>query len=218
MAERIHCSGAVVGEPDALGATTTARTMPLLRSYVVFNAEQITWPEGSKHGLVEATSDSDGADDNYKHVEQIIGATGAEIDHQGTRAFYSPATDSITVPAKSRFDTPSAYYATALHEVAHWTGAESRLNRDLKGRFGSESYACEELIAELAAAFLSADLGVTGHLQHESYIASWIKVLKSDKRAIFTAARLAQEAADFILGRRAANGHVEPANDQHEAA
>ncbi len=204
---------------DGEGGDAKGRKIPILKSYAVFNADQVTWAPGSKHAVtVEPTADTNG-DDAYKHVEGVVAATGAAIEHQGTRAFYSPTEDRIVLPAKARFEDSSAYFATVLHELGHWTGAEGRLNRDLKGRFGpAESYAAEELVAELAAAFLCADLGVTGHLQHESYIGSWIKVLRQDKKAIFTAARLAQEAADYILGRKVGGTLDEPASGEQEAA
>ncbi len=214
---RVDCNGAAVGEPDALGATTTARTMPLLRSYVVFNAEQIEWPTGSKHAPFQPTEAVE-ADDNYAEVEAVVAATGATIEHHGVRAFYTPTEDKVVVPMKSRFEESSAYYATLTHELGHWSGHEGRLNRNLTGRFGTESYAAEELVAELASAFLCADLGVAGALMHAEYIGSWIKVLKQDKKAIFTATRLAQEAADYILGRKVGGTLDEPASAEQEAA
>lgn len=200
------------------GEGAKGRKIPVLKSYAVFNAEQITWTPGSKHELVEPATSTDGSDDNYEHVEKAIASTGATIEHHGVRAFYTPTGDKVVVPIKSRFDGAAAYYATVMHELGHWTGHESRLARDLKGRFGSESYAAEELVAELAAAFLGADLGVAGHLQHAEYIGSWIKVLKSDKRAIFTASRMAQEAADYILGRKVKDTLDESASGVQEAA
>ena len=207
------------GTPDDEHAeSATGRKIPILKSYAVFNAEQITWVSGSKHSLVEPVEEAGDADNNYEHVEKAIAATGAKIEHHGVRTFYYAATDAITVPVNSRFDENSAYFATVLHELGHWTGAEGRLNRDLKGRFGSESYAAEELVAELAAAFLGAELGVAGHLQHAEYIGSWIRVLKADKKAIFTTARLAQEAADYILGRKVGGTLDEPVTGQQEAA
>jgi len=90
------------------------------------------------------------------------------------------------------------YYATAFHELAHWTGAKSRLDRDLSGRFGNPDYALEELVAELGSAFLCARHGVTGHLQHAEYLGNWLAVLKADSGAIFKAASLAQKAANFV--------------------
>jgi len=121
------------------------------------------------------------------------------ILYQGFRAFYSPASDRIYLPIKGTFADAAAYYSTALHELAHWTGHPSRLGRQLRNRFGESAYAVEELIAELGAAFLSAHCRIDGRLQHASYIASWLEVLRRDKRAVFTAAAQAQKAADYLL-------------------
>lgn len=106
------------------------------------------------------------------------------------------------MPPFEAFPDPIAYYSTRGHETTHWTAHESRLNRDLSGRFGEEAYAAEELVAELGAAFLAADLELTPDVREENaaYVQSWLKVLKSDKRAIFAAASHAQRAADFMHG------------------
>jgi antirestriction protein ArdC len=105
------------------------------------------------------------------------------------------------LPNRERFTTPENYYATALHELTHWTGHESRLNRQFGKRFGDDAYAFEELVAELGAAFTVGQLGMVDATieAHASYLDSWIKVLQSDKRAIFTAASQAAKASDFIL-------------------
>lgn len=197
----VDAKGTDTSSDDADEAVGRSKKIPLLRHYVVFNAEQIEWPEGSKHAVVDGALDHVADDDNYDGAVALVTASGADIQHQGVRAYYQPGADRIVVPAPSRFDDAASYHATVLHELAHWTGHKSRLNRDLTGRFGSESYAAEELVAELAAAFLCVDLGIDGKLQHAEYIGSWVKVLQSDKRAIFTASRLAQEAADYLLAR-----------------
>ena len=131
-------------------------------------------------------------------LEALAAASGAVINHGGDKAFYSPAQDFIQMPQKTDFKNEAAYYATLLHELTHWSGAASRLNRDLSGRFGNEAYAAEELVAELSAAFLCAQYQINGDLRHAGYIASWLRVLKSDNKAIFKAAALAQKAADYI--------------------
>jgi antirestriction protein ArdC len=95
------------------------------------------------------------------------------------------------------------YYATALHELTHWTGHSSRNAREYGKRFGDQAYAREELVAEMGAAFLCAKTGITAQLQHASYIGSWLKVLKGDKRAVLVAAGAAQRAADFVTGWKA---------------
>ncbi len=96
------------------------------------------------------------------------------------------------------FETEEHYQATKLHELVHWSGHKSRLNRDLNNRFGTQAYAAEELVAELGAAFLCAHLGVQGQLRHAAYIDSWLLLLKDDDRAIFTAASKASVAADYL--------------------
>lgn len=105
-----------------------------------------------------------------------------------------------------------SYYSTLFHELSHWTGADTRCKRSLRGRFGDEAYAAEELVAELGAAFICARLGITNEARpdHAQYLASWLKVLKNDNRAIFTAASQAQKAADFILNRLPAPVAIEP--------
>jgi antirestriction protein ArdC len=120
------------------------------------------------------------------------------LTHGGDRAFYSPGTDSITLPRPEAFNDEASYYGTALHEHAHWTGSEHRLNRTFGKRFGDSAYAFEELVAELAAAFLTADLGIPGKLQHPEYLAHWATVLGNDKQALWTAASAATKAADYL--------------------
>jgi antirestriction protein ArdC len=125
------------------------------------------------------------------------------VRHAGNRAFYSPASDHVQMPPIEAFRDAESYYATLAHETTHWTRHPSRLDRDFgRKRHGDEGYAMEELVAELGSAFLSADLDLTPEVRddHAAYIASWIKVLKDDKRAIFSAASHAQRAADFLHG------------------
>ena len=128
---------------------------------------------------------------------------GLRVTEQGDKAFYRPATDEIIVPPFPAFRSAEAFYSVLSHEVTHWTGHESRLDRKLANRFGSEAYAVEELVAELGAAFLAADLslGLEPKAENAAYIQGWLKVLKADKRAIFTAATAAQRAADWLHGQ-----------------
>ncbi|EBX3952560.1 DNA primase, partial [Salmonella enterica subsp. enterica serovar Offa] len=116
----------------------------------------------------------------------------------GIQAFYRPSTDEIYLPERFRFNHAADFYATQLHELVHWTGAKSRLNREKGGKYGSDKYAFEELIAELGCAFLMADLGITGDVQHENYISSWLKALNDDKRFIFKAASAASKAHRYL--------------------
>ena len=180
------------------------RSIPLLRHFTVFNFTQIDWPEDS--GLAQKPASSIDQETGFEAAARLVQTTKATITHGGVRACYSPLTDRIMVPNKERFETSGDYWATVLHELAHWTGKEGRCSRDLTGRFGSESYAAEELVAELAAAFLCADLQVPGNLRHAEYIGAWVKILRSDNKAIFSAARLAQEAANYLLGLQVQGG------------
>jgi antirestriction protein ArdC len=137
------------------------------------------------------------------HAEAFFAATKADIRHGGDRAYYNVSGDFVQMPPFEAFRDPENYYATLAHECTHWTRHEKRLERDFgRKRFGDEGYAMEELVAELGAAFLCADLSLTPGTRedHAAYIASWLKVLKDDKRAIFTAAAHAQRAADFLAG------------------
>jgi antirestriction protein ArdC len=136
-----------------------------------------------------------------EHAEKYFAALGATIRHGGNRAFYGIAADAIQMPPFESFQNADSYYATLAHECTHWTGSKTRLDRDFGGhRFGSEGYAVEELVAELGAAFLCADLelALEPREDHASYIATWLKVLAADNRAVFTAAAHAQRAAEFI--------------------
>ena len=168
----------------------------LLRVFTVFNLDQVEGLEA----LVPGVS-GDIPWEPYEAADDVIERSGADIRHQGGAAFYAPATDRIVLPVRSAFATADGYYATALHELSHWTGHASRLNRQMSGRFGSEDYAFEELVAEISSAFLCGHCAIQGQLQHSSYIASWIKALNEDHRAIFRAASQAQHAADYLLGR-----------------
>jgi antirestriction protein ArdC len=125
-----------------------------------------------------------------------VGATCARIDHGGDRAFFRPSTDHIQMPSEDAFcgtatlSRDQGYYATLLHELTHWSGAKHRLNREFGKRFGDKAYAAEELVAEIGAAFLCAELQITQEIRpdHAQYLAQWLELLKSDPRAIFIAA------------------------------
>ena len=172
--------------------------IPFLKAYTVFNVEQI---EGLPSHFYAKPTEPLPLTERIEGADSFIKRTGADIRHGGNMAFYAPGPDRIQLPPFEAFRSPETYYATALHELTHWTRHESRLTRDLgRKRFGDEGYAREELVAELGAAFLCADLGIEGEERedHAAYLASWLKVLKDDKRAIFQAAAHAQRAADFL--------------------
>jgi antirestriction protein ArdC len=132
-------------------------------------------------------------------AEALIQATKADIRIGGDRAFYVPAADYVQVPPQPAFFAQINYYRTCFHELGHWTGHPSRLDRDQSGAHGSKSYAREELVAEIASAFVCASLGIVPTVRHADYLASWLEVLREDNRAIFRAASQANKAADFLL-------------------
>ena len=169
--------------------------IPMLKSFVVFNADQIDGLDVEPINNIDNTTSFEAIED----VESFIRATGANITEQGDKAYFRPSTDEIVLPSRERFTNNLDFYCTALHELTHWTGAKHRLDRIKNSRFGSESYAFEELIAELGASFLMADLNVSGEVQHESYIASWLNQLKNDKRYVFKAASAASKAHQFLV-------------------
>lgn len=168
--------------------------VPFLKRRFVFNIEQTAeLPERLTRPSIPKS-----LPDALALVEAFLRAIGAKVLHGGNQAFYSPRFDLITLPEPERFESAAHYYATSLHEHAHWSGHKSRLNRDLSGRFGTESYAAEELVAELAAAFLAARLAIPGRLRHAEYLGHWIALLAGDSRALFTAASKATGAARFL--------------------
>jgi len=179
-------------EPDE------GRGNPLVhRVYTVFNAKQI-------EGIPEWTPKHRTVFEVVEAAEQILKNSGATILHdQADRAFYNRSSDSIHLPPKQAFKDAAGYYGTALHELAHWTGHPSRLDRATLNetyRFGDISYAKEELRAELASVFLAAERGIPHDPeQHAAYVGSWIKTLKEDKNEIFRSAHDASRAADFLL-------------------
>jgi antirestriction protein ArdC len=167
----------------------------ILRTYTVFNLDQI---EGLDHLKPKAETVEPFA--AIERAEKLLKDSGAKILHAAIdRAFYEPIGDRITLPLKGSFTSPEKYYETALHEICHWSGAKHRLNRQFGKRFGDQAYAFEELVAEMGAAFLCVSCGIPYDTQHASYIGDWMKILKDNKRAIFTAAAKAQAAMDFVL-------------------
>jgi len=177
------------------------RRVPFLKVFTVFNLDQIEDIERPAPPERPAGLD---------HVDAFIKATGATINHGGDRAYYNRAGDRVQLPHAADFRSMGEYYATALHELTHWTGHESRCARQFGQRFGDEAYAAEELVAEMGAAFLCAELGIEGKLQHPAYISHWLKVLKQDNRAIFTAAKAASAAADYLRGKRTEEEQPQP--------
>ncbi len=209
----VYANTMLKAEADAATGDEPERTVKFLRGYTVFNVDQIDHLPPHYLELADGEPRLD-PPLRIARADSFFAATGAHIAHGGNRAYYRPSTDSIQMPPIEAFLDAESYYATLAHEVVHWTGHQSRLARDFGSkRFGSEGYAMEELVAELGSAFVCADLEltlptetVTGdaasvHVaQHASYVATWLKVLRDDKRAVFTAASHAERAAQQ-LGR-----------------
>lgn len=201
--------------------TPVEKTIPLLKVFSVYNFEQIGWPEGRKPKLDLGTTEP--VDVVHEKAEAVFSRyleeQGIKVSHRGDRAVYKIMTDEVVLPATDLFTTQEGYVATKAHELIHSTGAKGRLNRNLTGSFGTPDYAREELVAELGAAFLCSDLGITGASlddAHKAYIVNWISALKNNKYEIFTAARLAREAAAMVGGVK--EDATEDANEESEAA
>lgn len=189
---------AIEREEETAGGDTETRRIPFLKRYTVFNVAQCeNLPASIVAGGVVAPVSTASRDEL---ADAFLTATAADIREGAGEAYYRPGSDFIGLPAFASFTSADHFYATAFHELAHWTGHKSRLDREMKARTSQLSYAAEELRAELCAAFLCAEFGFDGDLRHAGYIASWIELLKSDNRAFFTAAAKAQKAADYLRG------------------
>ncbi|MEE8106314.1 MAG: zincin-like metallopeptidase domain-containing protein, partial [Planctomycetota bacterium] len=187
---------------DANGADTL-KTIPMLRHFHVFNIEQCDGVE-----LDSVTLDELPEPERDAQCEAFVAGTGAIIHHGGSVACYRTGADDIRLPDRRAFVDAGAYYSTAFHELTHWTGPKSRYDRDLSGRFGADAYAAEELVAELGSAFLCQRFAVDGALQHPEYVGNWLKVLKGDTRAVFTASSKARKAAEYLQGLAASTTEV----------
>lgn len=175
------------------------RKIPMLREYTVFNVAQC---DGLPDSLVTGeVSRPRSIGERLGLADEFITSTGADFREGAGAPCYIPSKDFITVPAFTEFHDTPEFYAAAFHELAHWTGHKSRLDRDLKIRFDKDAYALEELVAELTAAFLCAEFGLdNAHANQAAYLDGWLKILKANNRAIFTAASKAQKAADYLRG------------------
>jgi antirestriction protein ArdC len=189
----------VASEPDGDDSDGDSETRLIARGYAVFNAAQVDGfdPPPTAGGAAKRPEPQ-----RIEAAEAFFRNTGAAVRHGGNRAFYTTAGDFIQMPELRQFVAADRYYSTLAHEHVHWTGAAHRCAREFGKRFGDEAYAFEELVAELGAAFLCADLSLSNEPRpdHAAYIANWLTVLRNDKRAIFTAASKAQAAADFLAG------------------
>ncbi len=196
----VYASTVTRTETDEQTGEAQEQDIPFMKGYSVFNVEQIEGLPAHFYARAEPRLDPV---QRIDQAEAFFAATGAEIRHGGTQAYYAVHPDYVQMPPFETFRDAESYYATLGHEGTHWTRHPSRLDRDFgRKRWGDEGYAMEELVAELGSAFLSADLDLTPEPRedHAAYIGSWLKVLKNDKRAIFMAAAHAQRAADFLHG------------------
>ena len=188
------------GKPKEGDTSEDGKTFTTIKAYAVFNVAQCD-------GLPDRVMNPEPAkprhaDERDATIDEFIAATGCDFraDVGGNQACYVPSRDFIAMPAFEAFNSAASYYATAFHEMGHWTGHASRLDRQFGKRFGDQAYAAEELVAELTAAFLCAEFSVDGELRHAGYIEHWAKLVRSDPRAFFTAASAAQKAADYMRG------------------
>lgn len=196
----VYASTIVKTDIDETSGDELEHTIPFMKGYTVFNIEQIEGLPGHYYAPAETTRNPD---ERIARAEAFFAALEADIMHGGNAAYYRPASDHIQMPAFEAFFTAQAYYATLAHESVHWTRHSSRLDRSFEQqRFGDTGYAKEELVAELGAAFLCADLGLKleDRQDHAAYIGHWLKVLRNDKRAIFAASAHAQRAVDYLHG------------------
>jgi len=174
------------------------KTIPLLREYTVFNVSQCEGlPDGIANGEAVAPLNQD---QREALADRFIQSTGADFREGTGVPCYVPSKDFISIPGFAQFKGKPEFYSTAFHELTHWTGAKHRLDRDFSGRFGTQAYAAEELVAELGAEFINGEFGFDNTQSNAAYLANWITLLKSDSRAIFTAASKASKAAEYLRG------------------
>lgn len=174
-----------IEEADEVTGELVKKTIPLLKTFTVFNIDSTNIEIGNNNEEIPDLND-------------FITRSGAIIKTR-TEAYYSPKNDFIGMPDISTFIDSANYGATILHELSHWSGAEHRLNRNLTGKFGSEDYAKEELIAELSAAMLCSHFQISGDLRHAEYLQSWLKALKAEPKLLWKSASEAQKVFDYLM-------------------
>ena len=195
----VYAARYTLGETDERG-NEAEREVAFMKGYTVFNVEQIDGLPTQYAPPAEPLPALPATHGKHEAAQAFFAATGARFCHGGDRAFYAPSRDLIQLPLPEAFVDAQSYAATKAHELIHWTGHAERNAREFGQRFGDRAYAFEELVAELGAAFLCADLGITPEVRadHAAYLAHWLEVLKEDKRAIFSAAAHAQRAVDHL--------------------
>jgi antirestriction protein ArdC len=182
--------------PGPDGDEDTVKRIPLLRAFTLFHASQI---EGIADYIPPTIEEAPWRTPDAAGI--ILANSGAVVRFGGDRAFYSPVTDHIQMPPQAAFETAQKYCGVLLHETCHWSGAPSRLNRDLHNRFGSPDYAREELRAEIGQVMICVELGIADcdFANNAAYLSCWLEKLRSDRKEIFRAAAAAQRIADYLL-------------------
>jgi len=181
-----------ISETDQQTGNITKKAIPYLTEYRVFNAQDIEGLEPAVNRQPEWTP--------VEVMEKLVKKLGVDVQYGGNRAYYNPSSDQVRMPVRGAFPSAEAFYGTLAHEIGHWTGHPTRLNRQF-GRFGDEAYSREELRAELASAFLASKTGISSNTDnHAAYVGSWVKALKADRREIFRAASDATKIVSFMLG------------------
>jgi antirestriction protein ArdC len=186
---------------------TTIATFPVAKWFSVFNIDSIDDSQAEKK-IADLLPVVEEKSQNERHAiaEKVIASQLATINHGGDSAYYQPDKDYIQMPHLAAFSSSTAYYSTHFHELVHWSGHPTRLDRDMSGDKKSGSYAFEELIAELGAVFITHEVGISYELEnHASYLSSWLKQLKEDKMLFFKASRKASSAAKFLLEKAGMN-------------
>jgi antirestriction protein ArdC len=174
-----------IEEQDEATGELVKKTIPMLKTFTVFNVDATDIQIGNQNEEIPDLND-------------FIAQSGAIIKTR-TEAFYDPKNDYIGMPDISTFIDSANYGATLLHELSHWSGAEHRLNRNLTGKFGTEDYGKEELIAELSAAMLCGHFQINGDLRHAEYLQSWLKALKAEPKLLWKSASEAQKVFDYLI-------------------
>jgi len=206
----VYASTVTRSGTDEKTGEETEQAIPFLKSYTVFNVEQIEGLPAHFHAIAEPRLDPV---QRIARAESFFAATRADIRNGGNMAYYNIDSDFVQMPPFEAFRDAESYYAALAHECTHWTRHKSRLDRDMgRKKWGDAGYAMEELVAELGSAFLCADLDLTPQVRedHAAYISDWLEVLKNDKRAIFSAAAHAQKAADYL-------SHLQPETSEKAA-
>ncbi|MCA1781850.1 MAG: ssDNA-binding domain-containing protein [Intrasporangiaceae bacterium] len=192
------------------------KRVPILKSFPLFNADQVEG--GTDIVATRFPQPKQGTVDVIEHAEEFFASIGSDVRFGGDRAFFSPSLDFIQVPERDTFRSSEDFYATLGHEHIHWTGGPDRLDRTKGKHFGDDLYAREELVAELGSAFLNSYLGLSGPTGcgHVAYLASWLRVLKAEPRALWSAVGDAAKALDFLTEAAGENGFEREDEDAQE--